>query len=121
MICPRCRGAMRVHRAGLYEDIPLQGCHGCGALWMPGESLDRLDDNINVDASKLEWERGADEEHYRCPACPAGYRETGAPLTRLILAWAPDVVVHRCTRCAHFLLDEDTLERMRQLLVRWPG
>lgn len=108
---------MSLLHEGLFEDIPLHRCGGCRALWTAPESLDRLDDNINVDASKLDWQTAADVTAYRCPACPGGYRDDNPPLSALMLAGPLTPIIYRCVRCEGLLLDEDSLERIRSAVI----
>ena len=46
---------------------------------------------------------------YRCPSCPAGYREGGPSLEHVALAEQPEIQLHRCTRCAGIFIDPATL------------
>ena len=108
---------MNLRREGLYEDIPLHACTGCASLWMTAESLDRLDDNINVDASRLNWVPTSSRELLHCPVCPGGYRESGPTLEALGLPGAPVLVIHRCRRCQDLLLSEDALDRIRSAVI----
>jgi Zn-finger nucleic acid-binding protein len=115
MDCPRCGFAMTLHYEGLHEDIPVHRCARCRALWMSAASLDRLDDNINVDATKLDW-RAAGHDEFGCAACPAGYRGQGPRLTAL--AHASALTIHRCPQCDGILLDEPTLDGIQAAVVR---
>jgi Zn-finger nucleic acid-binding protein len=117
MHCPRCNAIMILELEGLHEDIPVHRCDRCLALWMSPESLDRLDENINVDAAKLDWQpTGADE--FACTVCPAGYRSEGTLLTAQTLADAQTLVLHRCPHCSGLLLDPATLDRIQAVVVR---
>lgn len=89
----------------------------CGALWMPPTSLDRLDDNINVDASQLEWRPTCAASVVYCAVCPGGYRNTGSELQAQTLADHPEIVVHRCRSCAGMLLDKRTLGQIRSAVI----
>ncbi|MFO7562194.1 MAG: hypothetical protein R6X02_06095 [Enhygromyxa sp.] len=117
MDCPRCATPMTTIHEGLHRDILLHHCSACTALWSAPESLDRLDDNINVDASRLDWRPLATAAAYRCPTCPGGYREGGPKLSAVALASARALVMHRCPRCEGLLLDEQTLEQIRHAVV----
>jgi hypothetical protein len=108
---------MTQRQEGLFEDILVHRCDACTAIWTSPEGLDRLDHNVNVDASKLDWRPTTVGDEYRCPVCPAGYRETGPLLTALALAGVLATVVHRCTRCEGLLLDEPTLDRIRDAVI----
>jgi hypothetical protein len=112
---------MTLQREGLYEDILFHRCRRCGVLWMTCESLDRLDDNINVDASQLDWRRTATTLGYRCLACPGGYREGSPVLTALELAGQPRVVMYSCSTCDGLLLDDRILEQIRATVVSIRG
>lgn len=107
---------MEEQREGLHADIIVHACCACSKLWMSGESLDRLDDNINVDASKLDWKPHG-RSPYRCPTCPSGYRESGPQLEHVALASQPEVQLHRCPRCAGLLLDTSTLRAIQSAVT----
>jgi hypothetical protein len=102
---------------GLYRDILVHHCEACTALWTSPEGLDRLDHNINVDASKLDWRPSATGDAYRCPVCPAGYREAGPLLTTLALEGVLAILMHRCSHCEGLLLDRGTLDRIRDAVI----
>jgi Zn-finger nucleic acid-binding protein len=108
---------MTLEHEGLFEDIPLHRCDACSALWLAPESLDRLDDNVNVDASKLDWQPAATAGAYRCPSCPGGYRESNPLLSALALPLRSDTVMYRCARCDGLLLDEPTLNQIRTAVI----
>lgn len=108
---------MSLRHAGLYADIPLHLCERCATLWMAPESLDRLDDNINVEASKLDWQPTGEASTYRCPVCPGGYRDDGPILEALALAGRAEIVVYRCLRCEGMLLDKPTLGQIRTAVI----
>jgi Zn-finger nucleic acid-binding protein len=109
---------MTLMHEGLFEDIPLHRCGDCRALWTAPESLDRLDDNINVDASKLDWLPTAMGAAYRCPSCPGGYRDNNPPLSAITLVSSSGLIIHRCMQCEGLLLDEDSLEQIRAEVIR---
>ena len=117
MDCPRCGSPMALRHEGLHADIPVHRCDRCRALWMSPASLDRLDDNINVDAAALAWQPTGDEA-YTCTRCPSGYRSEGALLAALTLADAPELVLHRCRSCDGLLLDEATLDGIQAHVMR---
>lgn len=98
---------------GLYEDILVHRCEPCASLWMTAPSLDRLDDNIDVDASRIEWEATGAEDGMRCPSCAGGYRTANPMLESLTLPDRRDIVVHRCSECESFLLTERALDDIR--------
>ena len=120
MHCPKCSQPLEAFYEGLYEDILCHRCPACDALWIPPDSLGRLDDNVSVDASRIEWtERDAD--HGRpCPACVGRYRTQGPQLRFVEIPSDNKINAYRCTECRGFLLTADTLERIR-VLVRGRG
>lgn len=117
MHCPQCEATMTLQREGLYEDILIHRCRRCGILWMAPESLDRLDDNVGVDASRLDWRRTTTTGRYRCLACPGGYREGSPLLIALELAGQPEVVMYSCSICDGLLLNKRILEQIRAVVV----
>ena len=106
---------------GVYEDIPIDVCGSCGGLWMAPESLDRLDDNINVDASKLDWRVVPSPVALRYKVCPGGYREGGPTLSVIELTDASGLAIHRCYRCRGLFLDEDSLDQIRSVVMSKGG
>lgn len=89
---------------------------------MPASSLDRLDDNVSVKASELEWEESRELGSMLCPECVGTYR-TSAPVLidiALPLPLPPELVslfAYRCSMCRSFLIDEETLGKIREHVV----
>ena len=117
MFCPGCRETLASEHHGLFEDILVFRCGGCELLWVPPDSLDRLDDNVSIDASRLDWEATAIDDGKRCPDCIGDYRRESPRLEPVRISSHPDITAHRCTQCRSFLLAEATLERIRGLVA----
>ncbi len=116
MHCCRCREPFEVTHRGLFEDILVYRCVGCRVLWMPAASLDRLDDNVSVKASELEWAEKDETGSLPCPECVGTYR-TSAPL--LMTVTLPGSAKHpttaaRCSTCGSFLIDEAMLVNLQR-------
>ena len=104
---------MAVVHEGLYEDILVHRCESCASMWLSPTSLDRLDDNVMVDASTIDWRPTGEESGIRCPKCVGTYRHASPLLETVSLADAPQIVVHRCGACRSFLLGPEMLDRIR--------
>ena len=112
MHCPRTNDPLVPEHEGLHEDILVFRCP-CSMLWMPPESLDRLDDNIDVDASRLSWAPAPQTSAFQCPACSVDYRGGSPMLQPQSLELRTEIVIHRCPRCRWVLLEEATLDAIR--------
>ena len=113
MQCPRCGEALATQHEGLFEDIVVYECPPCTLMWLPTDSFDRLDDNINVAASALPWQVDPQPTGLACPVCAAGYR-AGSPLlqrVRLAANGGP-IVACRCDTCGCFLVERGTMDRL---------
>ena len=97
---------------GLFEDILVQACV-CGGLFMSPQSLDRLDDNIDIDASVLRWVAADRAGVLRCPSCPGGYRDGAPVMDAQALPGRPELSIDRCATCGWLALDHATLEGIR--------
>ncbi|MEM6992282.1 MAG: hypothetical protein AAF721_17355 [Myxococcota bacterium] len=117
MDCPRCHEPLLAEHEGLFGDILVRRCAECSALWMPPESLDRLDDNVSVQASQIEWAEADRQTGFGCPTCVGGYREASPHLAEVSLGATPPITAFRCTQCRGFLLDPGTLDRIRAFVV----
>ena len=101
---------MRLELEGLYEDIEVLVCSSerCRTMWMGAEGLDRLDENIFVEASGLEWQPARMTSAVECPRCTGGYRRR-TQLEPLefddgLRLPGPPIQVFRCNSCNGFLL-----------------
>jgi Zn-finger nucleic acid-binding protein len=116
MDCPKCKQPLAERREGLFEDIVVYGC-SCGGTFYPAGALDRLDDNVGVNAETLEYDE-IDAQSGRpmtCPQChsASGYRDArGVELVWHELVLRPDVQVAICPSCDGFWMQEHTFERL---------
>ncbi len=114
MDCPSCHEPFEQAHWGLFDDILVERCTGCRKLWLSPHALDRLDDNISANASRLDWVEDPSVDALACPTCVGTYRTASPRLLPVKLASRPEVSCQRCTTCGFFLLDEATLDRVRQ-------
>jgi hypothetical protein len=117
MFCPVCHDGFEAEHHGLFEDILVFRCAGCGMQWMSADSLDRLDDNVSVDASRIEWEVTDVDDGLCCPECVGDYRRPSPKLEPIQIPSHPHLCAHRCTACGGFLVADKILEGIRAVVV----
>lgn len=111
---------MRPLQEGLHEDILVHRCDHCPALWMSAKNLDRLDDNVSVDASRIEWESTRQLLGAACPWCIGRYRTQNPLLEEVEIQGRSDIKSMRCASCSGFLIQPDALDRLREHIVGRP-
>lgn len=120
MSCPVCREPLFARLLGLFDDIPVHECARCGGTFYPAGSLDRLDDNVWVNAETLDYAPMPEAARLGCPLCvdTALYRgRAGTDLTPLSHPRRLALLLARCPRCCGFWLERGMLDELRQLVA----
>ena len=115
---------MREERHGLYEDIEIDVCPECEAMWLDAGELDRLDESIRTSTEQdLAYEEVPEDDLENwapllCPRCErAAYRDAhGVRLVTIAPVGTPDLVLERCPRCAGIFLEAGQLDTIRELV-----
>jgi Zn-finger nucleic acid-binding protein len=118
VLCPRCHDELTDSALGLFDDIPVHECGSCGGAFYPPGSLDRLDDDVTVNAETLAYALVRDDARLACPRCTtASLYRTESTVALQSLSHARGSGLARCPQCGGFWLERGALDRLRRLVL----
>jgi len=111
--CPACSTEMRTETI---DDVQLDVCPQCAGVWFDPEELRTLLARDPLSLTKLEdWtgasvtQKSAGPSIRRCPVCQL-------PLERYHYLYTSSIVLHACTQCGGFFVEDGELGKMQEWL-----